>query len=67
MNFKDLFLLGFFLSIAFTALPTVNMLVISLIITLAILAKFVLFFALLTKLKFRGRTSFLSCIVLSNY
>jgi predicted Kef-type K+ transport protein len=67
MNFKDLFLIGFFLSIGFTALPTVNMLVISLIITLAILAKFALFFALFTKLKLRGRTSFLSSIVLSNY
>ncbi|WP_394183082.1 cation:proton antiporter [Marinomonas posidonica] len=67
MNFKDLFLIGFFLSIGFTALPTLSMIGISLIITLVILAKFALFFVLLTKLKLRGRTSFLSALILSNY
>ncbi|MBJ7538071.1 cation:proton antiporter family protein [Marinomonas transparens] len=67
MNFKDLFLIGFFLSIGFTALPTLNMVGISLIITLIILAKFALFFGLLTQLKLRARTSFLSAMILSNY
>jgi predicted Kef-type K+ transport protein len=67
MNFKDLFLIGFFLSIGFTALPTLDMIEMSLIITLIILAKFALFFGLLTKLKLRGRTSFLSAMILSNY
>ncbi|NVK73662.1 MAG: cation:proton antiporter [Oceanospirillaceae bacterium] len=67
MNFKDLFLIGFFLSIGFTALPTLSMLGMSLIITLVILIKFALFFFLLTKMKLRGRTSFLSSMVLSNY
>lgn len=67
MNFKDLFLIGFFLSIGFTALPTLDMVVVSLVITLIILAKFALFFILFTKLNLRGRTSFLSSIVLSNY
>ncbi|MBR7889976.1 cation:proton antiporter [Marinomonas sp. A79] len=67
MNFKDLFLIGFFLSIGFTALPTLSMIGISLIITLVILLKFALFFLLLTKMKLRGRTSFLSSMILSNY
>lgn len=67
MNFKDLFLIGFFLSIGFTALPSLSMVGISLIITLIILAKFALFFVLLTKMKLRGRTSFLSSMILSNY
>ncbi|NLQ18538.1 cation:proton antiporter [Marinomonas sp. M1K-6] len=67
MNFKDLFLIGFFLSIGFTALPTVSMIGMSLIITLIILVKFALFFALMTKMKLRGRTSFLSSLILSNY
>lgn len=67
MNFKDLFLIGFFLSIGFTALPTLSMVGISLIITLVILAKFALFFFMLTKLKLRGRTAFLSSMILSNY
>ena len=67
MNFKDLFLIGFFLSIGFTALPTLEMIGMSFIITLVILLKFVLFFILLAKLKLRGRTSFLSALILSNY
>ena len=66
-NFKDLFLIGFFLSIGFTALPTFSMIGMSFIITLVILLKFVLFFALMTKMKLRGRTSFLSSLILSNY
>lgn len=67
MNFKDLFLIGFFLSIGFAALPTLSMIGMSLIITLIILIKFALFFALMTKMKLRGRTSFLSSLILSNY
>ncbi|ETX09644.1 potassium transporter Kef [Marinomonas ushuaiensis DSM 15871] len=67
MNFKDLFLIAFFLSIGFTALPTLEMVGMSVIITLIILAKFALFFGLLTKFKLRGRTSFLSALILSNY
>lgn len=67
MNFKDLFLIGFFLSIGFTALPTLEMIGTSLVITLFILAKFSLFFGLLTKFGLRGRTSFLSALILSNY
>ncbi|SBS36062.1 Glutathione-regulated potassium-efflux system protein KefC [Marinomonas spartinae] len=67
MNFKDLFLIGFFLSIGFTALPSLSMVAMSLIITLIILAKFALFFGVFTKLKLRSRTAFLSSAVLSNY
>ncbi|GAB3484235.1 cation:proton antiporter domain-containing protein [Marinomonas epiphytica] len=67
LNFKDLFLIGFFLSIGFSALPNFSMVAISLIITLVILIKFALFFLLLTRLKLRGRTAFLSSLVLSNY
>ena len=67
MNFKDLFLIGFFLSIGFSALPTWEMLGISVLITLLLLAKFVLFFFLFTSLRLRGRTSFLGALVLSNY
>jgi glutathione-regulated potassium-efflux system ancillary protein KefC len=48
-------------------LPTLSMVGMSLIITLVILAKFALFFFILTKLKLRGRTSFLSSMILSNY
>lgn len=67
MNFKDLFLIGFFLSIGFSALPTWEMLGLSLIITALLLFKFVLFFYFFTSLRLRGRTSFLGALALSNY
>lgn len=67
LGFKDLFLIGFFLSIGFTALPTLEMLAMAAFICLLIPAKFLFFFFLLTRLKLRGRTSFLSSLTLSNY
>ncbi|MEH6557421.1 MAG: cation:proton antiporter family protein [Oceanicoccus sp.] len=67
MGFKDLFLIGFFLSIGFTALPTLEMLAIAGILTLLIPVKFLLFFFLFTKLKLRSRTSFLGALALSNF
>jgi len=67
IGFKDLFLIGFFLSIGLTALPTWNMLGLSLLVTLALLIKFVGFFALFVFFKLRARTAFLSALALSNY
>lgn len=67
LSFKDLFLIGFFLSIGFTALPTLEMLSIATVLTLLIPVKFVLFFWLLVKLNLRGRTAFLSALALSNF
>ncbi|MCO4799041.1 MAG: cation:proton antiporter [Colwelliaceae bacterium] len=67
LNFKDLFLIGFFLSIGFTALPTWEMLGIASLITLMIPIKFLLFFALFIKLKLRGRTAFLAALALANF
>ncbi|XQW86781.1 cation:proton antiporter [Thalassotalea piscium] len=67
LSFKDVFLIGFFLSIGFTALPTWEMLGISLLLTLLLPLKFILFFFILVKLKIRGRTAFLSALTLSNY
>jgi predicted Kef-type K+ transport protein len=67
MGFKDLFLIGFFLSIGFTALPTLEMLGIAALLTLLIPVKFLLFFYLFTKLKLRGRTSYLAALALSNF
>ncbi|MDX1694445.1 MAG: cation:proton antiporter family protein [Ketobacteraceae bacterium] len=66
LNFKDLFLIGFFLSIGFTALPDVPMLITALLIAALLPLKFMLFFALFTRLKLRGRTSYLSALALSN-
>lgn len=67
LSFKDLFLIGFFLSIGFTALPTWSMLGMALLLSLLIVVKFGLFFILMTRLHLRGRTSFLAALALSNF
>jgi len=67
MSFKDIFLIGFFLSIGFTALPDAQMFKIALLFVLLIPIKFVLFFLLLSGLKIRSRTAFLTALSLSNY
>jgi predicted Kef-type K+ transport protein len=67
LSFKDIFLIGFFLSIGFTALPTVDMLGAALIMAIALPVKTGLFFLWQTRLKLRGRTAFLSALSLSNY
>lgn len=67
LNFKDLFLIGFFLSIGFTALPTLNMLGAALIMAIALPFKAILFFLLLVWLKLRARSAFLTALSLANY
>jgi glutathione-regulated potassium-efflux system ancillary protein KefC len=60
-------LIGFFLSIGFTALPTMDMLGAALIMAIALPIKAGLFFLWLTRLKLRARTSFLTALSLANY
>ena len=67
LNFKDLFLIGFFLLIGFTALPTWEMLGIALLICLMLPVKFGLFYLMLSVLKLKARTTFLSAMVLTNF
>lgn len=67
MSFKDLFLIGFFLSIGFTAKPTLEMLGLASLFMLLIPIKFALFFGLFSLLKLRCRTSFLGALALSNF
>lgn len=67
LSFKDIFLIGFFLSIGFTALPTVDMLGVALIMALALPVKTALFYLWQVRLKIRSRTAFLSSLSLSNY
>jgi len=67
LAFKDLFLIGFFLSIGLTALPDMAMLGMALVITLLLPVKMALFFWLFTRLSLRGRTAYLGGLVLSNY
>ncbi|MFC6440097.1 cation:proton antiporter family protein [Bowmanella sp. JS7-9] len=67
MSFKDLFLIGFFLSIGFVALPDQQMVITGALVALLLPIKFILFFGVLALLQLRARTAFLSGLVMSNY
>lgn len=66
-DFKDVFLIGFFLQVGFSGLPPVNMLWVVLVLTLLLLLRPVIYFYLLTKARLRARTAFLSALGLFNY
>ncbi len=65
--FKDLFLVGFFLSIGLSGAPTLTMDAIGLLLLLALPFKFWLFHRLLLLFRLRSRTSLLTALSLSNY
>ncbi len=67
LSFKDLFLIGFFLSIGFSALPTWQMFGMATLLFMFIPIKFLLFFALFNRFQLRSRTSFLASLALSNF
>lgn len=60
LGFKDLFLLGFFVSIGLSGAPTVDVLLIAVLVTPLVLLKPVLYFGLLARFKLRARTAFLA-------
>ncbi len=67
MNFKDLFLIGFFFNIGMTGIPTLTSLLVAAGLALLVIFKSGLFFYLFTKFRLRARTSLLSTLALSNY
>jgi hypothetical protein len=67
LGFKDLFLLGFFLSIGMSGQPSVGTLVLGALLTPLVFLKSALFFALLTGFKLRARTSFFAALNLTNF
>jgi predicted Kef-type K+ transport protein len=67
LGFKDLFLLGFFLSVGLSGVPGVSNLLVALLLTPLILLKSALFFWLFTRLQLRARTALLGSIDLGNY
>ncbi len=67
LSFKDLFLIGFFLSIGFTALPTLDMLAPIAVVSLLLIVKGALLFQVLAALKAPGRNMFLGSMLLTNY
>ncbi len=67
LGLKDLFLVGFFLTVGLGGLPTLATAVAALLLVLVLPLKTALFFGLFTRAKLRARSSLLSTLVLSNY
>ncbi|WDP87783.1 MAG: cation:proton antiporter [Desulfobacter sp.] len=66
-GFKDLFLVGFFLTIGMAELPVIEMAWTAMILVAFIPLKAVLFFILLTRFSLRSRTALLTTMNLANY
>ncbi len=64
---KDLFLVGFFLSIGMSGQLTLEALIIGIMLVPFIFVKSALFFVLMTRFKLRSRTSLLATLKLTNY
>jgi len=67
LGFKDLFLVGFFLTIGLSAPLTPNAVAIALLLVALVPIKVTLFFWLLTRFRLRSRTAFLTSLSLANY
>ncbi|MFZ0788569.1 MAG: cation:proton antiporter family protein [Chromatiaceae bacterium] len=66
LSFKDLFLVGFFLSIGLAGAPTPPMVGIALLLVAAVPAKLWIFHRLLLLFRLRARTSLLTSLTLAN-
>jgi len=67
LDFKDLFLVGFFLSIGLAGTPPIGAYVVAGLMLLLIPLKGALFFVLFTRFRLRMRTAFHSSLTLSTY
>jgi predicted Kef-type K+ transport protein len=67
MGFKDLFLVGFFLTIGLSGTPSVELLWVALGLSALVGLKTAGFFWLLTRFRLRARTSVLASLSLANY
>ncbi|MGI9286613.1 MAG: cation:proton antiporter [Pseudomonadales bacterium] len=67
LGFKDLFLLGFFLSVGLAGQPTLETFLVGALLTPIVFFKSTLFFMLLAHFKLRARTSLLTTLNLTNY
>lgn len=67
LGFKDLFLVGFFLSIGMAGTLSIEAFTIGLILTPFIFVKSAIFYGLMTRFKLRARTSLLATLNLTNY
>ncbi|MCU7837039.1 MAG: cation:proton antiporter [gamma proteobacterium symbiont of Taylorina sp.] len=66
-NFKDLFLVAFFINIGLSGDPSINNFILGGILAIFMFIKVIFFFWLLIKTKLRTRTSFLTSLSLANY
>lgn len=67
LNFKDFFLIAFFLNIGFFGLPNLNSFYVALILSLVLLIKPFIFHSIFTRFKFPVRSSYFAAISLTNY
>jgi len=67
LGFKDFFLVGFFLSIGMSGIPTIETAGVALLLVAVTPLKVGLFFVLLTRFKLRARTAVLASFSLANY
>lgn len=67
MNYKDFFLIAFFISIGLTGKPTLSMVLIAVVLLAFAFLKGYLFMAILARFDLRARTNFLASLSLSNY
>ena len=67
MGFKDLLLVGFFLSVGMAGDITISALVIALLLALAVIIKVALYFLILVRFHLRAHTSVFTSLNLANY
>lgn len=67
LSFKDLLLVGFFLTIGLSGMPTLATVGVALLLVLAVPVKVALFYLFLTRFRLRARTSTLTSLSLATY
>ena len=67
LGFKDLLLVGFFLSIGMSGTISVSALLVALGLALVVMLKVMLYFGLFTRFRLRARTSLFASLALANY
>ncbi len=67
LSFKDLFLVGFFLSIGLSGIPTFEIGIVAIVLALFINIKVLMYFIVLTRFRVRSRTALHTSLTLANY
>ncbi len=67
LGFKDIFLVGFFLTIGLVALPDLSMMVTAVLLVPLLLIKLLMFYFAFVRFRLRARTASLSSLLLTNY